>query len=179
MRLKTQRKAIYAAMGLMVISLIGGFALAAVPLGQTATSAQGSESIEITAVTGLNFLGASLNYSAGPVPAHCTDVSTPCDLGTNSYYNCTGGVLGSSICATGDWIEMVVFNTTHAATLPAGTLTVMPEFTVGGVPYSEGPLYFTQSSNTAVNTFTLYFDLGPESGSPAALSSVNIAMSVN
>lgn len=176
MRLKTQRRAIYAAMGLTVISLIGGFAIASVQLGGSATSAQGTQSVTVTNIAGLTFDRAGINVSDGGMQS-CVYGGIPCDIGAGNVTTCIGGVTGSTDCAAGEWVEQVTFSTVALTAMSPDNVTISGVYTVGGTPMqSQSVLDIIQNSDTHGHVLTIDFDLGSDTGVPGSITGINVVL---
>jgi hypothetical protein len=173
MRLKTQRRAIYAAMGLTVVSLIGGFAIASINIGQTATSGQGTESITVGPIVGLNFGNATIEM--GPATVTNCDLGTgDCDIGLHNITTCIGGVSGHTTCAATDVVEQVTLYTVKNVAMNPVNITISGEYTVGGVATpTTNTIDVFQTVDTAGYVLTVDFDLGPSpAGSVTAIDLV-------
>jgi len=163
MRLKTQRKVIYATMGLTVLALVGGFAAAALSLGYNTSY---NEAAGTTTAT----YGTAFSTSAAPaiVPGGITGACTgdvP-DVGTASsvafeFYKASG------TCNSGDDALSFVF---HVAsfTCPASasdTFTITSSGSNSLGPFSGVTNAFTVSCSTSTAytggyTFTVAIDFG-------------------
>jgi hypothetical protein len=175
MKLRTQRRVIYAAMGLTVLSLIGGFALASIQTGSSNSVGQGSQTTTITPVTELVWNSTDMNMSGGSF-AVCAQ-SSPCNVATVSpAVSCAGGIPSHTTCAAGDWIEQETLSTVLGQPFPAGGLAITPYFTVGGTTYAGTTLYYTESSDVAAHNIVQDFDLGLNTSAPAAVTSVTVVI---
>lgn len=170
MRLKTQRRAIYAAMGLTVISLVGGFALASVQLGQTNTTSQGSQTTTITSVPGLGWTSTSLvMLGASVTNSSCGNPVSPCDVSTASVVDCAGGFAGFTGCVAGQWVEQVVLTTT--AGTPFGSSINITLYVSNGATITTGIVYdYTDGAGNTAQTIVLDFGIGNMASGPHLVS---------
>lgn len=180
MRLKTQRRVIYAAMGLTVLSLVGGFALANLSLGGSSNaSQQGSHTTTVAQVTGLSWSATQLSVSSG-VGATCQTQGTPCNVSLSSNVTCAGGLSVSLTCGSSDFVEQVVLNTT-AGTAMTGTIGITVFIVSGGNPYSGSTAYYYDYSATGHTNskqfVTIDFDIGTQTTGPASVSDVTVVAS--
>jgi len=186
MRLRTQRRVVYAAMGLTVLALTGGYALAAgLGVGATSSVQQGSQTTTVSSVTGLSYVSTSLfELSAAQSAASCTTSSTACDVSTAASTSCVGGLAGSTTCAQNDWVEQVSLSTqaTTAFTGHAGGAANTIEITVyvvgAGGTTAGTTLYYIQASTTnAAEPIVQDFDVGTSATGPAAVTTVTVVAS--
>jgi hypothetical protein len=178
MRLKTQRKAIYAAMGLTVLALVGGFTLASLQLGgSTSSSHQGSHTTEVSAVPGLNWTGTDLNVSMGVTNTSSCSASPGCNVSSQSAVVCAGSTHTGTWCAADDFIEQVVLTTTFHKSM--GGIANMTVFVVTSSQSYEGEtFFFSDSATNAIETITLDFDVGNATSGPAGVTDVTVVVTV-
>jgi len=174
MRLKTRRTAVYAAMGLTVLALTGGFALANIQLGQSNTTQQGSQSTVITSVSGLSWTSTSLVVlEANVVNSSCGNPLSPCSVMGSPVTDCVGGLAGSTGCQIGDFVEQVVLTTTANTPLTAPVhITLYVE--ILGAVYPGATFYYTDSAGNPAQTITQDFDIGNATNGPAFVSEVTV-----
>lgn len=179
MRLKTQRRAIYAAMGLTVLALVGGFTLASLTLGGAASSShQGSQTTNVTPVPGLNWTETDLNMTASPVTntTGCASMSG-CNVSTQSAVVCAGSTHSGTWCATEDFVEQVVFTTTYHVSM-GGIAKITVFVSTTGQGYAGETFYFSDSATNSIETITLDFDVGTSTGGPAPVTDVTVVVTV-
>lgn len=186
MRLRTQRRVIYATMGLTVLALVGGFAAATLTLGgPTATVQQGSQTTTVTGVTGLSYTSTALvEVTSAPSGACGSSAASSCDVSATGVASCVGGLAGSTTCAVGDWVEQVSLTTIMdtAFTGNAGGIGHTVEITVyvvtGAGTTAGTSLYYVQTSgsNSAV-PIVQDFDIGTSANGPAAVTTVTVIAS--
>ncbi len=141
MRLKTQRRVIYAATALAVLSLIGGYAVADFSTGSTvSTTAQGSSTTNIGQIPGLSPDGTYLVMAESNATGNC--VSTACDVSTTSITICAGGI--QTTTCPNQWVEQIAFFTT-ASTPFGGIVKLQVYVTSEGQVYS-GPVELVKDS---------------------------------
>jgi len=182
MRLKTQRRAIYAAMALTVVALTGGFTLASVQLGQSNSIQQGSQTTTVSQVTGVTWVSTTLVYSTGiSSPTSCVSGS-PCSVTSAGATDCAGGLV-STTCAAGDWIEQVnlttVLNTAFVGNAGGTTNTLMVTLyvTTGSGTTVGTTFYYQQSSSTnSPKTILQDYDITSASGGPSLITSVSVVI---
>lgn len=175
MRLKTQRRAIYAAMGLTVLALIGGFTLANLQLGpQSNASQQGSHTTTVSEVTGLTWDATNLTVLATDV-TNTTGCASPtgCGVSTSGAIVCAGTTHAGAWCLQNDFVEQVTLNTT-AGTPFTGTVELTVYVTAGGTTYTGEPFYFTDSSGNTRQLIAVDFDIGTAAAGPTVVSSVTV-----
>lgn len=180
MRLRTQRKAIYAAMGLTVLALTSGFALASVSLGSSpVTSEQGSRTTTVTSVTGLSMLGeANLTVVNATVYNGLTNChGGACDVTDGGVASCVGALDGLSHCAVGDYIEQINSTTTMAVPF-SGTVAMTMYVTAGGVTTPGWTEYYTDSGSAVSETISQDFTVGTSATGPMAVTDVTIVAEV-
>ena len=176
MRLKTQRKVVYAAMGLAVLAMTSGYALADLSLGNAGTPAQqGSQTTQITAVAGLSYSETELTMMPNGFTNTTGCATSPgCSVATASVTTCVGLTGGSSsACAQGDFAEVVVL-TTAPSTPFSGTVTVTMSVSTALGTSTGVPQYYTNAGGTSAETISLYFDIGTAAGGPEAITSVTV-----
>ena len=176
MRLKTQRKAIYAAMGLTVLALIGGFTLANLSLGgSTNSSQQGSHTTTVTPVTGLMWNSTNLQMLSTTVTNTSGCVApTGCDVSSSNATVCAGSThSGAAWCLQSDFVEQVALNTTADQPF-SGTLQLTVYVTVGGTTYTGETFYFTDSGSNLRQFIFVDFDIGTASSGPAMVTDVTV-----
>ncbi len=179
MRLKAQRRAIYAAMGLTVLALIGGFTLASLSLGGPASSSeQGSHTTDVTGVQGLSWTATDLNMTAGAVTntSGCA-ASSGCDVSTQSAVVCAGSTHTGPWCNASDFVEQVVLTTTFHQSL-GGVANITLFLVTSTESYAGETFYFTDSSTNSIETITLDFDIGTASSGPASVTDVTVVVTV-
>jgi len=173
MRLRTQRKVIYVAMGLTVLALTGGYALASVSLGQSSTAQQGSITTTISPVKGLSADATDLVMVTGsnqPAGTTCSG-ATPCDVTSGPASDCAGGVAGDTACAIGTWSEEITLNTTGGTPF-SGVVNITVYVTVGGTVYTGTTFYYTDSSGNTQESIVQYFGVG--ASTPGTVTSVSV-----
>ena len=177
MRLKTQRRVIYAVMGLTVLALSSGFALASLNLGGSNTVQQGSQKTSIEGVQGLGWLGTTL--TTVPSPASNTsgcDTSGGCSVTAAAAQDCVGSV-STTFCQAGDFVEEVLLTTEGAAF--GGTVHVTTYLELAsGVTYVGTTLNYTDTG-TGFFTIIQYFDIGSVSTGLAAVATVDVVATVS
>lgn len=179
MRLKTQRRAIYVAMGLTVLALVGGFTLANLSLGSSSNSSQqGSHTTTVTPVTGLTWNSTELGMLAGSV-TNTSGCATPagCDVSTSNATVCAGSVHAGTWCLQSDFVEQVALNTTADQPL-SGTLQLTVYVSAGGTTYVGETFSFTNSGSNHRQFIFVDFDIGTQSSGPAMVTDVTIVATV-
>jgi len=174
MRIRTTRRAIYAATALTVLTFVGGFAMATIPLGGANTSFQGSQTTTVSNVVGLSYTSTILTNLGGTGVTNTTCSSgTPCSVTSTGATDCAGGVAGHTLCAAGDFVEQVTLTTT-ASTAFSGTLKITLYVSTGAGTDTGITYYYTQTStsNTA-QTIVQDFDTGSSSTGPAGVTAVS------
>jgi hypothetical protein len=173
----TQRT-VYLVTAVIVASMVGGFALATMQLGQTNNSYQGSQTTTVSSVAGLTWLNTTLavNNNTAPAFATCT-LAVPCNLHTSGYTVCAGG-FPTFACAQSDFVEQVIISVSAVTAIPTGavelTVYVTGTPTAGSQGTYAGPiLYFTESATPAVTeNIVLDFDVGAPG--PGAVTSISV-----
>ena len=182
---KISQRAVYLVTAAIVASMIGGFALAQLQLGQTNNSYQGSQTTNVTPLPGLTWVSTQLTV----IPSGTTFTSgcggsaaTACNVDSTPALLCAG-TFDASPCVAGDFVEQVTLTTVTATPFygSAYPVTVFLTAFVTGTPvggtqgtYAGTPLYFTETaSNTAVN-IVLDFEVGINSTGPGAVTSISV-----
>jgi hypothetical protein len=173
MRLKAQRRAIYVAMGLTVLALIGGYALATLGLGQTNSVQQGSHTTTIRPVTGLSWDSTTLVGLEVAVTNSSCSPSPGCDVTSTQATDCAGGVPGSAGCLNGDFVEQVVLNTTAGTNL-TGVVNITLYVTANGTTYTGLSFYYHDSSGNLRELITQDFGIGNATTGPTPVSAVTV-----
>lgn len=175
MRLRTQRKVIYGAMGLTLLALIGGYAAASgFGLGGGATSEQqGAQTTTISGVTGLSWVSTSLTMASSSFTNNTCSSGTPCNVTGTPATSCAGGLTGATSCA-GDWVEEVklttVANTPFASTVVITVYVDTPTGDFAGISF-----YYTQTSSVnAAITITQDFGIGTATSGPGSVTAVSV-----
>jgi hypothetical protein len=176
MRLKTQRKVIYATMGLTVLALIGGFGLANLQLGSTNTVQQGSIVTTVGDVTGVSWTSMTLfPLTADDVNRSCSAVS-PCSVTSSSAFDCAGGIAGFAGCQFNNLVERIVLTTVPGSPF-AGTLVLTPYVTVNGTTYTGLTFYYTDGSGNSQQNIVLDFGVGNLTVGPGLVTGVTLLAS--
>lgn len=169
MRLKTQRRAIYAVMGLTVLALVGGFAAAT--LITTVTSG-GQNGYNVTAPTGTMYAGGTQTTNLIQTTATaCTPndgTVTPASAATTANVYVTGEVTCQT--STADWFEEITFTSTAVTTTApedAFAITVSTN-----APITVNVNYSGLTVATSTVATHIFYELGP-SGT-AVTSSIGI-----
>ena len=174
MRLRIQRKVVYATMGLMVLALIGGYSLASLTLGSAQTSTQqGSLTATVSGVGGLSANSTGLSLSAGSSNTTGCSATPGCNVTASGATVCSGSTHAGPWCAAGDFVEEVTLNTTPAHPF-SGTVELTVYVTAGGTVYSGAPTYYTDASGNARESITLAFDIGSQATGPALVTAVTV-----
>ena len=183
---KTSQRIVYLVTAAIVVSMIGGFALATFQLGgQTNASYQGSQTTHITPLPGLSWVSTDLTVVPNSVTYDTCGASSAaaCDVTSTAQILCVGS-FNATQCAPSDFVEQVTL-TTVVSTLFYGTtgpVTVVLTTFVTGTPsvgtqgtYAGPAVYFTESAapTSAVN-IVLDFDIGAASTGPGQVSSVSV-----
>ncbi len=167
MRLKTQRKVVYAAMGLSVLALTGGFALAAgFGLGGSNAAQQASHVTTVGPAVGLAWKSDSLVLLSAAPSSDCGGKLAPCDVATVGADNCAGGI-SEDACPAGTWAEEVNLTTivdtafTGQAGGIANTLNITVYLETSTNTYVGQTFFYTQASGAnTLAVITQDFDLG-------------------
>lgn len=177
MRLKTQRKAIYVAMGLTVLALVGGYSAASFGLGSSQTAQQGTETIAIGAVQGL---GSTVTVSLSLLNQSVSDTggcATPagCDVATQGATDCVGTILGGpAACLGGTFVEEVTLSTT-AGTQFSGTVAITVVVSTGGTIYTGTTLNYTENAApSASTTIVQEFVIGTATDGANPISAISV-----
>lgn len=180
MRFRTQRKAIYAAMGLTVLALIGGFSVANLSLGGSVNhQQQGSHTTTVTAVSGLSWNATTL-AELGPAVVNTSGCAAPagCDVSTQSATVCAGSTGTTAWCGAGDFVEQVILNTT-ANTPFAGEVNLTLFVTAGGTVYTSATFHYTDSGGNTRQLIVEDFDIGTALTGPAMVTDVTVVAAVS
>jgi hypothetical protein len=169
---KRPQRAVYLVTAAIVASMVAGFALAQLSLGQNNTSYQGSQTTTVSPLNGLKW-----DFTALTVVNASTQWAVPCgssavlacDVTTVSKAVCAGGFTGLA-CGQGDFIEEVNLTTEAAKNFTGGTtypvvvsLTVYVTGTpIGGTfgTYAGSPFYFKETATNTAAYIALDFDIG-------------------
>jgi hypothetical protein len=175
MRLKTQRRTIYVAMGLTALALTGGFALASLSLGGTAnTSYQGSHTTMVSAVPGLSWTETELTETGGVTNTSGCATLPGCNVSAAAATVCAGSTQSGTWCASSDFVEQVVLTTSSSQAFPGYAVNVTIFVVESGNTLTGETFHFTDGATNDVETLTIDFDIGTTSGGPAAVSSVTV-----
>jgi len=182
---KSQR-AVYLVTAAIVASMVAGFALAELQLGQINASYQGSQTTRVSPLDGLQWDFTALtdvNTSTAWAAPCGSSATLACDVTSVSKAVCAGGFPGL-VCNQGDFIEEVNLTTIAAENFTGGasypvvvSLTVFVTGTPFGSPtaatYAGSPIYFTEKTtgNTAAY-IALDFDIGTIA--PGSVTSVSV-----
>lgn len=186
---KTSQRIVYLVTAAIVVSMIGGFALATFQLnGQTNNSYQGSQTTNVTPLPGLTWLATNITAVPSSLTYNTcgTTAGLACDVATNPATVCVGNYDGSP-CAAGDFVEQITL-TTSTGTFFYGvgpTASVTLTTYVTGTPVSgpdagtqgtyAGPaVYFTEAASPVQVTIVLDFDVGLVAAGPGAVTSVSV-----
>lgn len=182
MRLRAGRRAIYAAMALTVLAMTGGYALANVSLGSPANQAeQGAHSTSITPVAELTWASTTLtglNASVGNTSG-CAS-TTGCDVSSKNATFCDGSTHSGKWCASGDYVEEVVLNTTMGHAL-AGKVTLRLFLSTTNGTYTGAQFNITNSATGSLDSdepIAIDFDVGSSLGGPAVVTDVTVIAAV-
>lgn len=194
MKSKVSQRTVYLVTAVIVASMVSGFALAALGLGQTNTSYQGSQTTSVTHLQGLTWDFTALtvvNTSTQIAACSALIPSAACDVASYPKTVCAGSFDGS-MCASGDFIEQVNLTTGGSTgTLPLYPTTTYPILViltvyVTGTPssgtdsgvagtYAGSPLYFEDSAApTGPVSIALDFDIGVIPFGPGGVTSVSV-----
>lgn len=178
MRLKIGRSAIYVAMGLTVLALIGGFSLASLTLGTAPTTGQqGSHTSMVGPVAGLMWVSTTLVVLENPASNLVCTQGAPCNVGTGSVTaaTCAGGESAALQCDPGDFAENVTLATTAGSPF-TGTLEITLYLTNGtsGQIYTGTTFYYTDAPGTTAAYIWQVFDIGTSFHGPNIVSAVTV-----
>jgi len=173
MRLKAQRRAIYVAMGLTVLALTGGYALASVSLGQGNGVQQGSQTTTISPVTGLSWVSTELALGNSAEPNSTCTLASPCDVSSHPVYDCAGGYGSFNGCSSTDWVEQVTLTTVNNVALN-GTVNLTLYVTIGGFTYTGTSFFYKDASPNPPEPIIQDFGVGDLSSGPGAVTSVSL-----
>jgi hypothetical protein len=185
---KVSQRAVYLVTAAIVVSMIGGFTLAQLQLGQTNNSYQGSQTTNVTPLPGLTWVATKLSAvnSTTIYPSVCTTSATACDVTSAAAMVCAGsfsGAFGASSCGVGDFVEEVTLTTVAGTALFGSTYPVTVGLTVyvTGTPvlgsastYAGPAFYFEETASPTANHIVLDFDIGIASTGPGAVTSVSV-----
>jgi hypothetical protein len=178
---RTPQRAVYLVTAAIVAAMVGGFALAAISLGGTNTSYQGSQTTTVSEINGLSYVSTNLTKLISTVtPTTCTSGS-PCDVAAAGATDCAGGFTGSTTCAAGDWVEQVTIDTV-VATQFVGPVTLTLYVTGQPAPITGSPstvagttFYYMESvSPSAVEPIVIDFDTGTNAHGPGLVTTVSV-----
>jgi len=187
---KVSQRVVYLVTAAIVASMVGGFALAQLQLGQTNNSYQGSQTTTVTPLPGLSWQFTALsqvNVSTLTTLISCGQTAAAaCSVGTAPAMVCAGTFPGAvTPCHSGDFIEQVNL-TTLAATPFFGTaypVTVSLTVAVTGTPFGgtqgtyQGPtIWFTEVGplTNSAESIALLFDIGQIQNGPGSVTSVSV-----
>jgi hypothetical protein len=177
MGIRVSQKVVYAATAAIVLSMIGGFAMASLSLGGTNTNYQGSQTTTVASVAGLTWTSTNLEELSAAVTNTTCSSGSPCSVTSAGATDCIGGFTSPVACASGDFVEAVTL-TTIAGTAFPGTVQVTVYVTGTSGTVAGTTFYYTQTStsNTA-QTIVQYFDVGTASSGPGMVSTVSVVAS--
>lgn len=167
MVLKLRRRSVYIGTIIAVVSMAGGFALAAYPGAFTLFGGTNS---------GQNvgsFTGGNTIWSAGAAVS-LVQAASPAALCTLAYTGTAANVwlAGSSVCATGGashWYEEFQLTATEAAT----NSDSFHWYVVGGANGADQTFTVSQSvTYTGAVTLNVWFDMGVATASPGTVTSI-------
>jgi len=169
MRLKTQRKMIYATMGLTVLALVGGFAAAALTAPGNTSNQNG---FSFTAPGNTIYSGTTPTENlAFTTPSSCTagggTVTAPGAATSSSVY-----VAGQVACLGGaDWFEDFSFtsNAVGGATAPSDTFAI----SCGTFATVTVTVAYTGLVGADHVTTDIFYEVGTSGSSVACAISVN------
>lgn len=173
MRLKTQRKVVYVAMGLTVLALTGGFALANLSLGSTNTVQQGSQTTAITPIPGLTWQSTTLTLLNSNVVNRSCPSPTGCSVQSIPAFDCAGGVSNALGCQGGNWVEQVDLSTVADQPFPAPACITLYA-TVSGTTYTGITYCYTDSTGNPAQPITQDFGVGNISDGPQNVTVVSV-----
>ena len=172
MNSKRPQRAVYLVTAAIVASMVAGFALAQLSLGQNNISYQGSQTTTVSPLNGLEW-----SFTALTVVNASTEWALPCgssaahacDVTTVSKAVCAGG-FSHLACGQGDFIEEVNLTTLAGLNFTGGThfpVIVSLTMYVTGTPvggtlgtYAGSPVYFTETATNTAAYIALDFDIG-------------------
>lgn len=179
---KISQRAVYLVTGVIVASMVGGFALATMSLsGATNASHQGSQTTTVSSVAGLtwNYTNVSVVGGAAAVTNPCEVLTSACVVTSTSYTICAGAFSDLLTCSPGDFVEQVTLTTVRGTAFPATVaLTVYVTGTpIGGsglTTFAGPTAYFTDTAPLVTTYIVLDFDIGTSGTGPGAVSSVSV-----
>jgi hypothetical protein len=185
MNRKVSQRTVYLVTAAIVASMVAGFALAELQLGQTNISYQGSQTTKVAPLAGLQWDFTALtdvNVSTTWALTCGADAAHACNVTSVSKAVCAGG-FPSLTCGQGDFIEEVNLTTIAAENFTGGTVyPVIVSLTVfvtgtpfgGSTPatYAGSPIYFTETATNTAAYIALDFDVGTIA--PGSVSAVNV-----
>lgn len=179
---KVSQRTVYLVTGVIVASMIAGFALAQMSLaGAPNTTYQGSHTTNVSPIQGLTWIYTNVTVvSTGTVLSPCTPLQNACSVDTQGYTVCTGGFTGSLSCAVSDYVEQVNLTVSDSVATPASfSLTLYVTGTPAGgsspVTVTGTTFYFTESSvPSASESILLDFDIGTVNSGPGAVTTVSV-----
>ncbi len=188
MKERAKQRTVYLLTAAVVLSMVGGFAMASLGTGQTNNVYQGSQTTTVTALAGLQYMSTTLEQvSSSTTFSACT--STACTVSSGTVISvCAGGLSTSLTCGSSDWVEVVEFQTT---TTPfSGSQVTLTAYLTGSPAPAPGSsaataqtyagtaqLFTEGSSPTAPSsavTIDLYFDTGSVSAGPGVISTISV-----
>jgi len=183
---KRSQRTVYLVTAAIVASMVAGFTLAELQLGQTSISYQGSQTTQVSPLGGLKWdftalteVNVSTQFAAscGSTPA------LPCDVTQFSKTICAG-VFPGLACAQGDFIEEVNLTTITGENFTGGThypVIVSLIMFVTGTPvgsasgtYAGSHFYFTETAANTAAYIAFDFDVGAIPYGPGAVTSVSV-----
>ena len=169
----------------IVASMVAGFALAELQLGQTNISYQGSQTTKVAPLMGLQWDFTALtdvNVST-PFALPCgSTAALACVVTSVPKTVCAGG-FPTLTCSQGDFIEEVNLTTITGENFTGGTnypvivtLTVFVTGTPFGAStpatYAGSPIYFTEAATNTAAYIALDFDIGTVA--PGSVTSISV-----
>jgi hypothetical protein len=177
---RTSQRTVYLVTAVIVASMVGGFALATMSLGQTNNSYQGSQTTTVSTVAGLTWLYTNLSEISGAaaVTNPCTVLASACDVTSTAYTVCVGGFPGLT-CGASVFVENITLTTVKGTAFPS---TVALTVYVTGTPlggstatYTGPTSYFTETAPpTTAETIVLEFAVGVQPNGPGAVTSISV-----
>jgi hypothetical protein len=179
MRVRTPRRLVYVVTGLSILAVTTGYALGGVGLGQVSREQQGSQTVTISAVTGIESLVEVLPEveTVQPLSTGCT-LTSPCDVTSSNQTNCAGGDPGSTACAVGDTVEEVVLSTV-VGTKFVGTVNVTLFVSNGSAVVPATSFYYAETAGPAEVTHIVQdFDIGTPSTGARTVTAIDVIVTV-
>lgn len=182
---KVSQRTVYLVTAAIVASMVAGFSMAQLQLGQTNTSYQGSQTTTVTALPGLSWVSTNLVEvpSSLVYTGACETYAAACVVTATGATLCAGS-FNASLCRPSDFVEQVTLTTvtgtsfTGATTYPVNvTLTVYVTGTpVGGVQgtYVGPTFYFIEAASPTASNVVLDFDIGATPAGPGTVTSVSV-----